>query len=481
MNDITLEQLIDNIKTYNPDAVEKVKKAYYYAETHHKGQFRQSGEEYIIHPLNVAYILSEMHADEATLCAGLLHDIVEDTDVTLEDVAHEFNTSVARLVDGVTKISKMNFSSKDDENYANTRKIITSITEDVRIIIVKLADRLHNMRTLEYKSKFKQKENAIETMEIYVPLAYKMGIYRIKSELEDLSFKYIKPGLYEELAQKKEIIDKSSIDMLLEMKYKISTILAAEGIPNEIKIRTKNIYGIYSRLQEGYKLSTIHDLRSLKIMVDSIYNCYIGLCLVHRTYKPINAKFKDYISNPKTNGYSSLHTTVFANDNKLVQMQIRTFDMDKVASFGLPTLWDIEKGNARIEMQKELKNKYQFYKSLVEIDKAFEDNKEFVKEVKKDLFSERVYIHLSNGDRVELPKGSTIIDLAYTLGKDVGNNLSGAIVNDEPVNIDYVLNNKDRVYLLTDVMAYGPKQGLEDKAHMQLVKKKIIESKTDWS
>ena len=478
MNIFTLEQLIDNVKEYNPDAVENVKKAYYYAEQYHRGQKRESGEDYIVHPLNVCYILSEMHADEDTLCAGLLHDVIEDTPCTKEDIAHEFNSTVARLVDGVTKISKLNFSSKEDENCANTRKLINGFTEDVRVILIKIADRLNNMRTLEYKkSEFKKKENALETMEIYVPFSYNLGLYRIKS---DLSFKYLKPNLYEDLLAKKEIIDRESQDMLLEMKYKISSILKSENIPNEIKIRTKNIYGIYKRLQEGYKLSTIHDLRSLKIMVDSVYDCYIGLCLVHRTYKPINAKFKDYICNPKTNMYSSLHTTVFANDNKLVQMQIRTFDMDKVASFGLPALWDIEKGNARIEMQRELRNKYQFYKSLVEINKAFEDNKEFVEEVKKSL-SEKVYIHLSNGDRVELPKGSTITDLAYILGQETFNNLSGAVVNNENVALDYILQNKDRVYLLTDIMSYGPKKGIEENAHMQIVRKKIIEQKNDWS
>ena len=303
---------------YNPDAISDVKKAYDYARHLHNGQVRQSGEPYIIHPLNVAYILSEMHADSDTVCAGLLHDTLEDTNIKKEDIAHYFNQNVANLVDGVTKLAKMNFSSKQDQNYANTRKIITGITDDVRIIIIKLADRLHNMRTLQFKSEFKQKENSLETMEIFVPLAYYIGAYRIKSELEDLSLKYLKPDVYKRIVEKKIKLEETSGDILKEMLYKIETLLNDRNIPNEIKVRTKNIYGIYKRLSEGHKLSDIHDLLALKIMVDEIKNCYIGLYLVHSKYKPINDKFKDYICNPKTNMYRSLHTTVFGPDDNLL-------------------------------------------------------------------------------------------------------------------------------------------------------------------
>ena len=398
MNSITINDLLINLSEYNPDAISDVKKAYDYASYLHNGQVRQSGDPYISHPLNVAYILSEMHADSDTVCAGLLHDTLEDTNIKKEDIAHDFNQNVANLVDGVTKLAKMNFSSKQDQNYANTRKIITGITDDVRIIIIKLADRLHNMRTLEFKSEFKQKENSLETMEIFVPLAYYIGAYRIKSELEDLSLKYLKPDVYKRIGEKKIKLEEASGDILKEMLYKIETLLNDRNIPNEIKVRTKNIYGIYKRLSEGHKLSDIHDLLALKIMVDEIENCYIGLYLVHSKYKPINDKFKDYICNPKTNMYRSLHTTVFGPEDRLVQTQIRTFDMDKIASFGLTAYWDIEKGKARDVMQDDLKQKYQFFKSLIEINSIFGDNQQFVNQVKNELFANKIYVYTTKGD-----------------------------------------------------------------------------------
>ena len=475
MNSITINDLLINLSEYNPDAISDVKKAYDYASYLHNGQVRQSGEPYISHPLNVAYILSEMHADSDTVCAGLLHDTLEDTNIKKEDIVHDFNQNVANLVDGVTKLAKMNFSSKQDQNYANTRKIITGITDDVRIIIIKLADRLHNMRTLEFKSEFKQKENSLETMEIFVPLAYYIGAYRIKSELEDLSLKYLKPDVYKRIGEKKIKLEEASGDILKEMLYKIETLLNDRNIPNEIKVRTKNIYGIYKRLSEGHKLSDIHDLLALKIMVDEIENCYIGLYLVHSKYKPINDKFKDYICNPKTNMYRSLHTTVFGPEDRLVQTQIRTFDMDKIASFGLTAYWDIEKGKARDVMQDDLKQKYQFFKSLIEINSIFGDNQQFVNQVKNELFANKIYVYTTKGDIIELPIGSTIIDYAYKLDTDIGNTMVGAFVNDEYVPVDYVLHNKDRVRIVTNELSYGPREEWLDIAKTSLAKSKIKE------
>ena len=475
MNSITLDDLMEKIESYNPSEVESIKKAYYYAENLHQGQIRQSGEPYINHPLNVAYILAEMHADKDTICAGLLHDTLEDTNITKEDISHDFNKDIANLVDGVTKLSKMNFSSKQDQNYANTRKIITGITEDVRIIIIKLADRLHNMRTLEFKSEFKQKENALETMEIFVPLAYYIGAYRIKSELEDLSLQYLKPDMYKKIEERKLRLEESSNDCLKEMLYKIETLLNDKNIPNEIKIRTKNIYGIYKRLNEGHKLSDIHDLLALKIMVDEVENCYRTLYLIHNEYHPINDKFKDYICNPKTNMYQSLHTTVFGPDDRLVQTQIRTFDMDKIASFGLSTYWDIEKGNAREVMQKDLSGKYQFFNSLVEINKVFGDNKEFINQVKNELFSNKIYVYTTKGEIMELPKGASVIDFAYKIHTDVGNTMVAAQVNNEYVDVMTELKNKDRVKIITDDLSYGPREDWEDKAVTTYAKRKIRE------
>jgi len=472
---ITINDLLLHVQTYNPDELEIIKKAYNYANYLHEGQKRQSGEPYIMHPLSVAYILSEMHADKDTICAALLHDTLEDCDVTKEDIAELFNKDIANLVDGVTKISKMNFSSKAEQNLANTRKIITGITEDVRIIIIKLADRLHNMRTLGFKSEFKQKENSLETIEIFVPLAYYIGAYRIKSELEDLSLQYLKPDMYKKIEEKKITIEEEAEVCLQEMLYKIKVILANKGIPNEIKVRTKNIYGIYKRISEGHKISDIHDLLSLKIMVDEIDNCYRTLGIIHHEYPPINDKFKDYICNPKTNMYKSLHTTVFGPDDRLVQTQIRTFDMDKVASFGLTTYWDLKKGEARNIMQEELKQKYQFFKSLTEINAMFGDNQEFVRQIKTELFADKVYVYTTKGDILELPKGSTIIDFAYKIHSDIGNTMVGALVNDEYVPIDYVLKNKDRVRIVTDDLSFGPRKEWLDKAHTTHAKRKIKE------
>ena len=475
MNSITLENLLEVLNELTDEEKQTVKKAYEYAENLHLGQLRESGEPYIIHPLNVAYILAGMHADVDTICAGLLHDTLEDTPIQKEEIVHEFNETVANLVDGVTKLAKMNFSSKQAQNLANTRKIITGITEDVRIIIIKLADRLHNMRTLQHKSKFKQKENAVETMEIFVPLAYLIGAYRIKSELEDISFYYLYPEDYKKISSKKESIEIESKECLDEMLYTIKTILEDKSIPNEIKVRTKNIYGIWKKTKSGARLYDIHDLLALKIMVDEISQCYQALGLIHQKYHPINEKFKDHICNPKPNMYRSLHTTVFGPKERLVQTQIRTFDMDNVASSGLSAYWNINKGDARNVMQEELKNKYQFFKSLVQINSMFSDNQEFVTQVKSELFSNKIYVYTTKGDIIELPKGATPIDFAYKIHTDVGNTMVGVYVNDNYVPLNYQLKNKDRVRIITDDFSFGPRDDWMDMAVTTNAKKKIKE------
>ena len=475
MNNINLNEFMEKLTEYPQLEREEISKAYQYASSLHEGQYRQSGEAYISHPLNVAYILADMHADKDTICAGLLHDTLEDTKITKEDIISDFNEDIANLVDGVTKLSKMNFSSKKEQNLANTRKIITGLTEDVRIIIIKLADRLHNMRTLQYKSEFKQKENALETMEIFVPLAYYIGAYRIKSELEDLSLRYLKPEMYKRIEEKKIKIEEDSNACLQEMLLKIETILAKKEIPNEIKIRTKNIYGIYKRLSQGHKLSDIHDLFALKIMVDEVENCYRTLGLVHQEYHPINDKFKDYICNPKTNMYKSLHTTVFGLEDRLVQTQIRTFNMDKIASFGLTAYWELEQKNARRIMQNDLKDKYQFFKSLVEINTMFGDNQEFVRQVKMELFQDRIYVYTPKGEIIELPKGATPIDFAYKVHTNLGNTMVGAFVNEEYVPIDCPLSNKDRVKIITDELSFGPREDWIKKAQTTYARRIIKE------
>ena len=331
------------------------------------------------------------------------------------------------------------------------------------------------MRTLQYKSEFKQKENALETMEIFVPLAYYIGTYRIKSELEDLSFQYLDPQMYQKISQKKNKIEKDNQSSIQEMVFNIEQLLDKENIQSQIKVRTKNIYGIYKRLKDGYKISDIHDLFALKIMVENKAECYQLLGMIHSIYHPINNKFKDYICNPKTNMYQSLHTTVFGPNDHLIQTQIRTYNMDKIASFGLATYWDINKGNARNVMQEDLKQKYQFFKSLVEINSVFGDNQDFINQIKDELFSNKIYVYTTKGEIIELPKGSTPIDFAYSIHTDIGNTMVAAVVNDEYVSENYILKNKDRVRIITDDLSFGPREDWIDKAKTTKAKRKIKE------
>ena len=312
-------------------------------------------------------------------------------------------------------------------------------------------------------------------MDIFVPLAYYIGAYRVKSELEDLSFQYLMPDNYKRIYAQKQRLEEENEACLKEMLLKIKNLLENKEVPNKIKVRIKNIYGIYKRINEGQRLRDIHDLLALKIMVQEVEDCYKVLGLIHSKYHPINDKFKDYISNPKTNMYQSLHTTVFGPDEKLVQTQIRTFDMDKVDSFGLTAYWDIKKGNARHEMQVDLKNKYQFFKSLVEINSMFGDNQEFVTRVKQELFSDKVYVYTPRGDIIELPKGSTPIDFAYKIHTDIGNTMVYAIVNDKYVPLDYILKNKDRVRIITNSLSYGPRKEWADIAKTSYARKRIKE------
>ena len=469
------EKLFNLVATYDIDSLTEIKKAYEFAEKMHQGQFRQSMEPYIIHPLTVAYILAEMHADKDTIIAGLWHDLIEDTPITKEDIKDMSNDTIADLVDGVTKIDKIYFETKQDQNNANTRKLIIGIKKDIRIIIIKLADRLHNMRTLEYKSEEKQKENARETMEIFAPIAYHLGAYRIKNELEDLSFKYLNNDAYQRVDEIKTNLELESKHMLEEMLGKIEEILNTNGISTNIKIRTKNIYGIYKRLKSGRSLEEIHDLLTLKIMVDKIYECYQTLGLVHSIYHPLNDKFKDYISNPKTNLYQSLHTTVFAGDNRLVQAQIRTFDMDEIASFGIISYFHLKGKNAKSIMQEDLKEKLPFYASLKEIDNTHKDDKDFMEVIRNEILKENIYVYTPIGEAIELPLGSTPIDFAYKIHSRIGDEYAFAIVNGEPVAPDYVLKNQDRVRVVTNSLIKRNDKEFEKIAKTDRTKRKIKE------
>lgn len=470
-NEVTLEKLLNLVKSYNPDEVDKIRKAYEMADNFHYGQRRNSGEPYIIHPLNVAYILAELHADGNTICAGLLHDTREDTEATWEEIVAEFNEEVATLVEGVTKIS----GYASDRSLINTRKIIMGITTDVRIIIIKLADRLHNMRTLQFKRPEKQKKIALETLEIFVPLANYLGVYRMKSELEDLSFFYLKPDSYKKVSEDVQVFQEQNKAMLEKVLADIRSLLINEGIPVEIKARVKNIYGVYKQLEQNHQLKDIHDLLALRVMVDEVKQCYYALMVIHSLYRPFNGQIKDYIFNPKTNLYRSLHTTIFGPNDQLIQTRIRTHEMDRIGSYGFPAYWDIYKGEARHKMQKLLTDKFQFFKSLTELDEMFIDNAEFVEQVKKELFTENIHVYTPKGEVIELPLGATIIDFAYRIHTHIGDQMTCAIVNDTQVDLNYKLKNNDRVRIVTSTLAEGPNESWLDIAITASAKRKIRE------
>lgn len=477
---ISIEELIEVLTYLNDEELMEVRKAYKIANELHAGKFRQSGEPYICHPLMVAFILAEFHVDKDTICAAILHDTIEDTPITQEEITRLFNEDVSLLVDGVTKISQMNFSTKQDQNMANIRKILMAMAKDVRVILIKLADRLHNMRTLQFKSEFKQKENSLETMEIFVPLAYCIGAYRIKSELEDLSLRYLEVDKYRYYEEIKLKTEEESHSCLTEMLLTLDEMLNEQNFVHEIKVRTKNVYGIYKRIEEqGHQLVDIHDLLSLKVMVQDIPNCYLTLGMIHSKYHPLHHKFKDYIYNPKTNMYQSLHTTIFGEEDRLVQTQIRTFEMDQVASFGLAAYWSLHQENARVKMQEEFK-KYQFYKSLVEIDEMFADNQEFVARIKDELLTAKVYVYTIDGKVVELPVGSTPVDFAYYINDHLWNTMIGATVNDQEVPFDYQLKTQDRVRIFTDEYL-SASEILLDKARTTHAKMKIKENIAHYS
>jgi len=452
---ITIESITQQLKQrdISEEKIQEIEKAYRLAFEIHKNQKRQSGEPYIIHPLNVANNLLKMEVyDPDTISAALLHDTIEDAEIpfTKEDVAELINPTVAELVDGVTKMRRMNFSNTNEQALANTRKIINGLTKDVRIIMIKLADRLHNMQTLEFKKPKKQKENAIETMELFVPLSLSIGAYRVKNELEDLSLQYIEPDMYKQIKEKKDSLEEERQKYLREIANKVESILKEKDIPYDIIYRTQTVCTVYKKLQKGYKMENMYDLFYLKILVEEIEDCYQTLCFVHKNNPPINGRFKDYIFNPRTNFYQSLHTTVSDNNGNLSKVKIRTFDMDKVAAFGIPAYWNIKNGLTQEQTQDIIRKRCQFAKKLIEIDESFQDNREFIKQIKSELLTEHVYAYTHNGDIIELPAGSTALDFACQVYPDLLDVMTGVLVNGIETPLGHVLNNNDRVQVVTE-------------------------------
>ncbi len=459
-NEESLETLIEIVKTYNDNEEElkTIEKAYHYAEKIHHGEKRLTGDDYISHPLAVAHILTEIHADYFTICASLLHDTLEDT--TYEDIKQEFNVEIADLVDGITKINKLNFENRSGNSEIETqRKILVGLCKDVRVIIIKLADRLHNMRTLWIHSEERQKATAQETIDILTPIANRLGMSKIKGELEDLCLRYLQPDVYfsivEELNKSKAERDEAVNYML----QKVSELLEKNHIKHEIKGRAKSIYSIYKKLNKGKQFKDIYDLYALRVFVNTEEECYHALGIIHSKYTPLPKRFKDYIAMPKTNMYQSLHTTVFGENGYLFEIQIRTYEMDEIAERGIASHWAYKENhgnNVSTLMKNTMEQKLQFFRSLIELSNEEVNEEEFVQSVKNDIFDENIYVFTPKGDVIELPKGATPIDFAYKVHSKIGDKMVGAIVNNNIVPLNYELQDNDIIKINTNQNSSGP-------------------------
>lgn len=471
--DNMLENLINQIESYNPNAdIAVVAKAYNYAEmAHSNAQTRFSGERYFVHPYHVALILADLHVDVQTIAAGLLHDVVEDTGITDDDIKREFGVEIANMVDGVTKLSKVKYRNKEERQAESLRKMIIAMSKDIRVVIIKLADRLHNIRTLEYMPKEKQYQKAMETIEIYAPIANRLGMASIKWELEDLSLKYIDPDGYEDLVKKvqeKSEKRKDYIDHIISVMYEK---LDESNIPADIKGRPKSLYSIYKKMYFKHKtFEQIYDLIAVRLIVDSIKDCYGALGTVHTLWKPIPGRFKDYIAMPKPNMYQSLHTTVIGPQGEPFEIQIRTLDMHRTAEYGIAAHWKYKEG---IDEQSHYEEKLNWLRQMLEWQQETNDPQEFMESLKIDLYADEVFVFTPKGEVVNLPTGSTPIDFAYRVHSAVGNKCVGAKVNGRIVPIDTKLRTGDQVEVLTSQQSNGPSRDWLKIAASSQAKSKI--------
>ncbi|MEG1802964.1 MAG: bifunctional (p)ppGpp synthetase/guanosine-3',5'-bis(diphosphate) 3'-pyrophosphohydrolase [Lachnospiraceae bacterium] len=455
------EELIKRVQKYHPSAdISLIEKAYQIASEAHKSQVRKSGEPYIIHPLCVATILADLEMDKETIAAGLLHDVVEDTILTKEEIQQEFGEDVALLVDGVTKLGMLSYDADKIEVQAeNLRKMFLAMAKDIRVIIIKLADRLHNMRTLKYMRPEKQKEIARETMDIYAPIAQRLGISKIKIELDDLSLKYLEPEIYYDLVGK--IVLRKSVreEYVQGLADEVSTHIAEAGIQAEVDGRVKHFFSIYKKMVNQDKtIDQIYDLFAIRIVVETVKDCYAALGVIHEMYKPIPGRFKDYIAMPKPNRYQSLHTTLIGTSGQPFEVQIRTYEMHRVAEYGIAAHWKYKETANGGNVQHQEEEKLSWLRQILEWQKDMSDNKEFMSLLKSDLdlFSDTVFCFTPSGDVKNLPNGSTPIDFAYSIHSAVGNRMIGAKINNKLVPIDYVIKNGDRVEILMSQNTKGP-------------------------
>ena len=455
------DSLIKEILEYHPSAdLDMIEKAYKVARDAHEGQLRKSGEPYIIHPLCVALILAELELDKETIAAGLLHDVVEDTVMTKQEITEIFGGEVALLVDGVTKLTQLTYSMDRLEVQAeNLRKMFLAMAKDIRVILIKLADRLHNMRTLQYQRPEKQKEIARETMDIYAPIAQRLGISKIKIELDDLSLKYLETDAYYDLVEKIALTKKSREEFVQSIVNEVEEEMVESGIKARVDGRIKHFFSIYRKMVNQNKtLDQIYDLFAVRIIVDDVKDCYAALGVIHEHYKPIPGRFKDYIAMPKPNMYQSLHTTLIASNGQPFEIQIRTMEMHRTAEYGIAAHWKYKQGITGKDVAKSEEEKLSWLRQILEWQRDMSDNKEFMSLLKSDLdlFSESIYCFTPSGDVKNLPNGSNPIDFAYNIHSAVGNKMVGARVNGRMVPIDYVIQNGDQVEIITSQNSRGP-------------------------
>ena len=460
--ELLYKSLIERVRKYHPSAdVSMIEKAYHIARDAHKGQTRKSGEEYIIHPLWVGIILAQLEMDKETIVAGMLHDAVEDTDMTLDDVAGEFGEEVALLVDGVTKLGQLNYSQDKLEVQAeNLRKMFLAMAKDIRVILIKLADRLHNMRTLQYMRPEKQQEKARETMDIYAPIAMRLGISKIKVELDDLSLKYLKPDVYYDLVHKVALRKSEREQFVGAIVKEVKKHMDDANIKAQVDGRVKHFFSIYKKMVNQDKtIDQIYDLFAVRILVDTVKDCYAALGVIHEMYKPIPGRFKDYIAMPKPNMYQSLHTTLIGPNGQPFEIQIRTYEMHRTAEYGIAAHWKYkESSDGKAPVGKSEEEKLNWLRQILEWQRDMSDNKEFMSLLKNDLdlFADSVYCFTPQGDVKTLPSGSTPVDFAYSVHSAVGNKMVGARVNGKLVPIEYEIKNGDRIEIITSQNSQGP-------------------------
>ena len=447
---ITYDELYEKIKKIikKQDELDTINNAYAFALNKHAGKKRRNGDDYVTHPLEVANILTDLNVDYVTLASSIIHETVNHSDATIDEVKEEFGEEIATIVHSLSKINRLELSDDKDSSAAYLRKVLVGLSEDVRVLFIKLADRLHNMRTLDALTPEEQKQKANETTSVLIPIAHRLGINSIKSELEDLCLRYTKPDVYNDILEKLDASREQLNEYLLEMKQSISDILTENGIPFKIKGRVKSVHSLYNKMDNGKRFSDIYDILALRVFVDTEQECYLTIGLIHSKFRPMPRRFKDYVANPKENMYQSLHTTVFGVEGQLFEIQVRTYEMDEIAEKGIASHWSYkEKGSVKVQSMME--HKLEMFRNIIEANNNIESDTEFANNLSSELLSDVIYCYTPKGDVLELPKGATPVDFAYRVHSGVGDRTIGAIVNDQIVPLDYELQDGDIVKINT--------------------------------